>query len=130
MGKKSRAKNKPASTNTEADAVGPRQPCPCGSGRRYKACHGAAGGPPATLVKRPFADLPDEVDVVAMPARELDERPTQPVLPLAVHRDGARRLSRQLAERYATPLPQLTDEVAALAARVEEHLKRMGATWK
>ena len=36
---------------------------------------------------------------------------------------------RELAERYATPLPQLTDEVATLAARVEEHLKRMGATW-
>ncbi len=37
---------------------------------------------------------------------------------------------RQLAERYATPLPQLTDEVETLAARVEEHLKRMGAVWK
>lgn len=37
---------------------------------------------------------------------------------------------RQLAERYATPLPQLTDEVAALAARVDEHLKKMGAKWK
>ncbi|MDP2432226.1 MAG: N-6 DNA methylase [Pseudomonadota bacterium] len=36
---------------------------------------------------------------------------------------------RELAERYATPLPQLTDEVVALAARVEEHLKSMGATW-
>ena len=36
---------------------------------------------------------------------------------------------RELAERYATPLPQLTDEVATLAARVEEHLKRMGASW-
>jgi type I restriction enzyme M protein len=36
----------------------------------------------------------------------------------------------QLAERYATPLPQLTDEVAALASRVEEHLKKMGAVWK
>ncbi|MBB6255222.1 HsdM family class I SAM-dependent methyltransferase [Nitrospirillum iridis] len=35
----------------------------------------------------------------------------------------------QLAERYATPLPQLTDEVAMLAARVEGHLKRMGASW-
>jgi len=34
---------------------------------------------------------------------------------------------RQLAERYAAPLPQLTDEVAALAARVDEHLKKMGA---
>lgn len=37
---------------------------------------------------------------------------------------------RELAERYATPLPQLTDEVAALAARVEEHLARMGAAWR
>jgi type I restriction enzyme M protein len=37
---------------------------------------------------------------------------------------------RQLAERYATPLPQLTDEVATLSSRVEEHLKRMGAVWK
>jgi type I restriction enzyme M protein len=33
---------------------------------------------------------------------------------------------RELAERYATSLPQLTEEVAALAARVEEHLARMG----
>ncbi len=33
---------------------------------------------------------------------------------------------RQLAERYATPLPLLTDEVAALAARVDGHLKKMG----
>ena len=35
---------------------------------------------------------------------------------------------RQLAERYATPLPKLTDEVETLAARVEEHLKKMGAS--
>jgi len=34
---------------------------------------------------------------------------------------------RQLAERYATPLPQLTGEVASLAARVDGHLKKMGA---
>jgi len=37
---------------------------------------------------------------------------------------------RQLAERYATTLPQLTDEVATLASRVEEHLNKMGAVWK
>jgi type I restriction enzyme M protein len=37
---------------------------------------------------------------------------------------------RQLAERYAAPLPQLTDELATLAYRVDEHLKRMGAVWK
>lgn len=36
---------------------------------------------------------------------------------------------RELSERYAIPLPQLTVEVAMLASRVEEHLKRMGAVW-
>lgn len=34
------------------------------------------------------------------------------------------------AERYVTPLPQLTDEVATLTARVDGHLKKMGAVWK
>ncbi|HZS09440.1 MAG TPA: restriction endonuclease subunit S, partial [Blastocatellia bacterium] len=33
---------------------------------------------------------------------------------------------RQLSERYATPLSQLTEEVEALAARVDEHLKKIG----
>jgi len=37
---------------------------------------------------------------------------------------------RQLAERYAKPLPELTDEVESLTARVEKHLKEMGAVWK
>ena len=36
----------------------------------------------------------------------------------------------QLAERYATPLPKLTENVECLAARVEKHLKKMGAVWK
>jgi type I restriction enzyme M protein len=34
-----------------------------------------------------------------------------------------------LAERYAQPLPQLVDEVAALSSKVEAHLQRMGQTW-
>ena len=37
---------------------------------------------------------------------------------------------RQLAERYATPLPTLAEEVHALAVRVDEHLTKMGAIWK
>jgi type I restriction enzyme M protein len=36
---------------------------------------------------------------------------------------------RQLAERYATPLPRLAEEVETLAARVDEHLKKMGFVW-
>jgi type I restriction enzyme M protein len=37
---------------------------------------------------------------------------------------------RQLAERYAMPLPKLAGEVETLAARVDEHLKKMGFSWK
>jgi type I restriction enzyme M protein len=33
---------------------------------------------------------------------------------------------RELAERYATPLPELNEEVAKLAARVDGHLRKMG----
>ena len=32
---------------------------------------------------------------------------------------------RQLADRYAAPLPQLTEDVKTLAAHVDEHLKKM-----
>lgn len=33
---------------------------------------------------------------------------------------------RQLAERYATPLPALNAEVEVLAAKVNGHLEKMG----
>ena len=36
---------------------------------------------------------------------------------------------RELAERYAIPLPKLADDAAAFTARVEAHLKKMGARW-
>jgi type I restriction enzyme M protein len=36
---------------------------------------------------------------------------------------------RQLADRYATPLPELTQRVDTLSAKVDEHLKKMGARW-
>ncbi|SDD74263.1 DUF5926 family protein [Streptomyces prasinopilosus] len=50
--------------------VGAREPCPCGSGRRYKACHGRAAAHAVTeLVHRPFEGLPGECDWVAL--REL-----------------------------------------------------------
>lgn len=36
---------------------------------------------------------------------------------------------RLLAERYATPIPELAKEVEALTARVDEHLSKMGYSW-
>lgn len=67
MAKKNRTKNSAAS-QTAPGEVGPRQPCPCGSGKRYKACHGAPGGGDV-FVKRPFEGLASECDIVAL--REL-----------------------------------------------------------
>jgi hypothetical protein len=70
MGKRarSRAASGPgAGTATAtAGATGPRQPCPCGSGKRYKACHGSTSGAAATFVRRPFAGLTAECDLVAI----------------------------------------------------------------
>src|SRR5262245_34514878 len=81
MGKRSRTKNRAAARDQAqavADgAVGPRQPCPCGSGRRYKACHGSAAGAPAAYVSRPFEGLPSECDIVAL--RELVPAATAPL---------------------------------------------------
>ncbi|NNJ12952.1 type I restriction-modification system subunit M [Chloroflexales bacterium ZM16-3] len=37
---------------------------------------------------------------------------------------------RQLAERYAAPLPQLVEETEALSVRVEMHLEKMGFVWE
>ena len=36
---------------------------------------------------------------------------------------------KELAERYETPLPQMTSRVAELEAKVNCHLERMGFTW-
>ncbi|MGZ3622184.1 MAG: N-6 DNA methylase, partial [Ktedonobacteraceae bacterium] len=36
---------------------------------------------------------------------------------------------KQLAERYATPLPMLTAEVEELSSKVEAHLQKMGFVW-
>ncbi|MFE4665932.1 DUF5926 family protein [Streptomyces sp. NPDC056716] len=61
---------RPQLTDGEVPVVGAREPCPCGSGRRYKACHGRAAAQAVTeLVQRPFEGLPGECDWVAL--REL-----------------------------------------------------------
>ncbi len=79
MGKKSRVKARSAQPQDgfAAGEVGPRQPCPCGSGRRYKACHGSAGGPLPTYVARPFEGIAGECDLIAM--REIIAAATAPL---------------------------------------------------
>lgn len=55
----------------EVPVVGGREPCPCGSGRRYKACHGRAaaaadGIDDAARTRRPFEGYASETDWVAL----------------------------------------------------------------
>ncbi|MFB7668139.1 DUF5926 family protein [Kitasatospora sp. NPDC056138] len=62
----------------EVPVVGAREDCPCGSGRRYKACHGReAAHAVQELVHRPFEGLPGEADWVAL--RELVPAATAPL---------------------------------------------------
>jgi hypothetical protein len=66
----SRTKGPQAASGAAVPVVGAREPCPCGSGRRYKACHGREAAHAVTeLVRRPFEGLPGECDWVAL--REL-----------------------------------------------------------
>ncbi|WP_338698274.1 DUF5926 family protein [Streptomyces sp. Q6] len=68
--KRPQTKGKSQVTSGEIPVVGAREPCPCGSGRRYKACHGRAAAHAVTeLVQRPFEGLAGEGDWVAL--REL-----------------------------------------------------------
>lgn len=122
MGKKARVKHRTPAVDGE---VGPRQPCPCGSGKRYKACHGSvSGGTP--FVSRPFDGLAAECDLIAL--RELVPAATAPVrladtvdsdrevllctlLPMAapalVRADGTVWLALQVQHQFGDPSREL-----------------------
>jgi len=95
MGKKSSRAAKagaPKAVEGEIPVVGAREACPCGSGRRYKACHGREAAAAAqqhaaeaTAAKRPFEGLPGETDIVAM--RELVPAATAPLKLTGEHAD-------------------------------------------
>lgn len=125
MAKKSRTKARDTAPveGSAANQVGPRQPCPCGSGKRYKACHGAAAGAAPAFVSRPFEGLPGECDIIAL--RELVPAATIPLtvpstdrevrlctlLPMAapamVRDSGAIWLGLQVAHQYGDPARDL-----------------------
>jgi hypothetical protein len=137
MGKKSRQRNRTEAATTAPEhtgPVGPRQPCPCGSGRRYKACHGGAAGAPPTFVARPFEGLTGETDLVAM--REFVPSATTPLAladsdravqlcsllpgaaPALVREDGTIWLGLQVQHSYGDPSRDLA-AVLTLALEAE-----------
>jgi hypothetical protein len=65
MSKKTRGRRPAhADASRTSDGPNPRQACPCGSGKRYKACHGS--GDDGVIVLRPFEGLACEPDVIAV----------------------------------------------------------------
>jgi hypothetical protein len=113
MAKKTRARTREGTSQHSASGENPRRPCPCGSGKRYKACHGAGDD---VIVLRPFEGLAAESDLVAMreflpsataplPLRESAEVPVTlvTVLPGAsaalVRPDGSIMLGMQVQTR-------------------------------
>ena len=134
MGKKSRTRAR-TETASGPGEVGPRQPCPCGSGRRYKACHGDPSGGAAVFVSRPFEGLAAECDIVAL--RELVPAATAPLelagsvdtdravllcslLPMAapalVRQDGTVWLGLQVQHQFGDP----SRDLAAVLERALE----------
>lgn len=136
MGKKSRQRHRNEShERAEAGegAVGPRQPCPCGSGKRYKACHGSHDATASPYVARPFEGLPSETDLVALkefvpaataplPLKEPHERSVQVcsllpgAAPALVRDDGTVWLGMQVPFSYGDPSRDLA---AVLVAALE-----------
>ncbi|MFC4854782.1 DUF5926 family protein [Actinophytocola glycyrrhizae] len=88
------AKRSAVKSKKTTDGINPRQACPCGSGKRYKACHGLTGGPIEVPVGRPFEGLAGECELIAL--REFVPSATAP---LAVSVDTDRTVT------LATVLP-------------------------
>jgi hypothetical protein len=74
----------------------PRQPCPCGSGKRYKACHGAGED---VIVPRPFQGMAAECDLVALREFVPSGVASLPLAPAALQLAGGRTV------RLGTVLP-------------------------
>ena len=107
-------------------AVGRNEPCPCGSGRKYKQCHGALGAaatvpaapPDAGALARAGMTLHQQGDLAAAEARYQAALALEPSQPLALHYLGVVRYQQGALD---AALPLLEAAVAAVPAEPEFH---------
>jgi len=87
--------------------VGRNEPCPCGSGKKFKKCHLATEAPSAV---QGAAALHDR-----------DRRVTTTLMEYAVRRFGKERMKRHLVEPFGqrAPSPQLTESLACYVTPIE-----------
>lgn len=86
MAKKTSTKTRPGADAAPADGLNPRRPCECGSGRRYKNCHGSADAATDMIVSRPFEGMTAETELIAL--REFVPSATAPLTIAAGATDG------------------------------------------
>ncbi len=98
-------------------AVNPRHPCPCGSGRRYKACHGSADAADL-IVTRPFAGLAAETELIAL--REFLPAASAP-LALIEPRDGVPSVTLASVLPGAAAALTRSDRSILLGMQVQTH---------
>jgi hypothetical protein len=138
------AKRTGKQSRKDDSGINPRQPCPCGSGKRYKACHGASGGPVDIPVARPFEGIAGECELVALRefvpsgtasltlAKPADRPVTlATVLPMAaaalIRSDGAALIGLQVQLRSSNPSRDLAKAITwALAAESGDALPVVG----
>ncbi|MDQ3402233.1 MAG: DUF5926 family protein [Actinomycetota bacterium] len=113
MSRRSTVKNARKAKTEDTSGVGPRQPCPCGSGKRYKACHGGEGGAVDVAVARPFEGLALECELVAL--REFVPSGTA-TLPLTV---GEREVTLATVLPMAAAALVRSDGVAFVGLQVQ-----------
>lgn len=125
---RSASRRRPTTAAGADGAVNPKAPCPCGSGRKYRHCHGSAYAP---VVTRPFEGLSGECDWVAL--RELVPAATatvtttegRPVTVASVLPGGSPALVRANGEvMFGVQLATSSDDVSrdlgtALAAALQ-----------
>lgn len=105
----------PRSDNPRSE--NPRRPCPCGSGRRFKACHGSADAVDM-IVARPFAGLAAEAELVAL--REFVPSGTAPLTLRAAAEDSPSVLLASVLPGAAAALTR-ADGSVLLGMQVQTH---------
>ncbi|WP_029137013.1 DUF5926 family protein [Nakamurella lactea] len=86
MAKKTSTKTPVGAAAASTDGLNPRRPCECGSGRRWKNCHGSADAGADMIVSRPFEGMTAETELIAL--REFVPSATAPLTPLGTAVDG------------------------------------------
>src|SRR3954468_6681255 len=112
---------RPAVKQRPTDGPNPRQPCPCGSGKRYKACHGSSSGPIELPVARPLEGLAGECELIAL--REFVPSATAP---LTLAKPGDREVTLATVLPMAAAALVRADGTALLGLQVQTRSSDVG----